>query len=109
MSLDIEETLEVQAPVETVWRFLIAPEKIVTCLPGAELTKIEDERTFLGNMKVKVGPVTVSYQGRVKLTDVDDANHRVKMSGEGTEKGGAGSWRSSGCTRTSRRTPRSWR
>jgi carbon monoxide dehydrogenase subunit G len=91
MSLDIEETLQVKAPVEKVWKFLIDPQRIVTCLPGAELTKIEDERTFLGNMKVKVGPVTVSYSGRIKLTLVDDAAHRVGMSGEGTEKGGGGS------------------
>jgi len=91
MSLDIEEQLELQAPVDRVWKFLISPEKIVTCLPGAELTKVEDERTFLGNMKVKVGPVSVAYQGRVRLVEVDEAAHRVKMSGEGTEKGGGGS------------------
>jgi carbon monoxide dehydrogenase subunit G len=91
MSLDIEEQLELEAPVDRVWKFLIDPEKIVTCLPGAELTKVEDARTFLGNMKVKVGPVSVAYQGRVRLVDVDEAAHRVKMSGEGTEKGGAGS------------------
>jgi carbon monoxide dehydrogenase subunit G len=77
--------------VERVWKFLIDPEQVVTCLPGAELTKIEDPRTFLGQMKVKVGPVTVAYHGRVKLTEVDDASHIVKMFGEGTEKGGAGS------------------
>jgi uncharacterized protein len=90
MSLDIEEQLQVRAPVEKVWRFLIDAQQVVTCLPGAELTKVEDERTFLGNMKVKVGPVTVAYQGRVKMLEVDDAAHRVKMSGEGTEKGGTG-------------------
>ncbi len=93
MSLDIEEQLHVNAPVDRVWKFLIDPERIVTCLPGAELTKIEDARTFLGNMKVKVGPVTVSYQGRIKMTEVDDDAHLVRMSGEGTEKGGAGSAR----------------
>ena len=87
MSLEIEEQLELPAPVEKVWRFLIDPRKIVTCLPGAELTKVEDATTFLGTMKVKVGPVSVAYQGRVKLVEVDDASHRVKMSGEGTEKG----------------------
>lgn len=91
MSLDIEEQLVLRAPVDKVWRFLIDPEQIVTCLPGAELTKVEDARNFLGNMKVKVGPVTVSYAGKVKLLEVDEAAHVVRMSGEGTEKGGGGS------------------
>jgi carbon monoxide dehydrogenase subunit G len=91
MSLAIEEKVEVKAPVDRVWRYLIDPHKVVTCLPGAALDKIEDERTFLGNMKVKVGPVTVTYKGRAKLVEVDDAAHRVVMTGEGTEQGGAGS------------------
>jgi carbon monoxide dehydrogenase subunit G len=90
MSLEIEEQLELAAPVEKVWRFLLDPERIVTCLPGAELTKVEDPRNFLGNMKVKVGPVTVSYSGKIKMTEVDEAAHIVKMMGEGTEKGGGG-------------------
>jgi carbon monoxide dehydrogenase subunit G len=91
MSLDIEEQLELAAPVERVWKFLIDPRRVVTCLPGAALDEVVDERTFLGNMKVKVGPVTVTYKGRAKLVEVDDAAHRVAMSGEGTEQGGAGS------------------
>jgi carbon monoxide dehydrogenase subunit G len=91
MALDIEEQLELKAPVERVWNFLIDPEKVVTCLPGAALDKVEDARTFLGNMKVKVGPVTVTYKGRARLLEVDEAGHRVVMSGEGTEQGGAGS------------------
>jgi carbon monoxide dehydrogenase subunit G len=91
MSLEIEEKVAVNAPVDRVWRFLIDPHKVVTCLPGAALDKIEDERTFLGNMKVKVGPVTVTYKGRAKLVEVDEAAHRVVMTGEGSEQGGAGS------------------
>jgi hypothetical protein len=91
MSLDIEEQLELDAPVERVWKFLIDPERVVTCLPGAALDKVEDERTFLGNMKVKVGPVTVTYKGRARLLEVDEANHRVTMSGEGNETAGSGS------------------
>ncbi len=91
MSLDIEEKLELRAPVERVWKFLSDPERVVTCLPGAALDKVEDERTFLGNMKVKVGPVTVTYKGRARLLEVDEAAHRVVMSGEGNEQGGAGS------------------
>jgi carbon monoxide dehydrogenase subunit G len=39
MSMDSEEQLELRAPVERVWKFLIDPEQVVTCLPGAELTR----------------------------------------------------------------------
>jgi carbon monoxide dehydrogenase subunit G len=90
-SLKIEERFSVRAPVERVWRFLLDPEQIAPCLPGAELLQVENERTFHGQMKVKVGPVTVGYQGTIELTEVDEAGRRVKMLGKGKEKGGAGS------------------
>jgi carbon monoxide dehydrogenase subunit G len=90
-SLKIEERFSVRAPVERVWRFLLDPERIAPCLPGAELLEVENERTFHGQMKVKVGPVTVAYQGTIELTEIDEAARRVQMVGKGKEKGGAGS------------------
>lgn len=90
-SLQIEERFSVRAPVERVWRFLLDPEQIAPCLPGAELLQVENERTFHGQMKVKVGPVTVAYQGTIELTEVDEPGRRVQMLGKGKEKGGAGS------------------
>lgn len=93
MGTRIEERFTVKAPPQAVWEFLVDPRRVVTCLPGAALTEVVDERTFRGTVKVKVGPVTVSYQGKVVLGERDDAARRVKMSGEGRESGGAGSAR----------------
>jgi carbon monoxide dehydrogenase subunit G len=95
MATRIEERFTVQAPPEVVWAFLIDPRQVVTCLPGAELTEVVDERTFLGAVKVKVGPVTVGYKGRVDLVEIDAAGRLVRMKGEGRESGGAGSARMS--------------
>ncbi len=91
MAIRIEERFTVQAPVEATWAFLIDPRRVVTCLPGAELTDVPDARTFLGAVKVKVGTVTVAYKGKVMLEEVDAASHRVRMAGEGRESAGAGS------------------
>jgi carbon monoxide dehydrogenase subunit G len=91
MAIRIEERFRVAAPVEAVWAYLVDPRRVVTCLPGAALTEVVDERTFLGTVKVKVGTVTVSYKGRVRLVEVDAAAHRVRMEGEGRESTGAGS------------------
>src|SRR5918992_2123698 len=91
MAFAIKETFRVQAPVDRVWRYLVDPHRVVTCLPGAELTGDEGERVYVGKVKVKVGPVTASYSGRARLTEVDDAEHVVRMDAEGRESGGAGS------------------
>lgn len=91
MGFKIEEKFEVQAPVERVWRYMVDPARVVVCIPGAELIESQDEQTFVGAVKVKVGPVTMSYKGTVKFTEVDEQNHQVRMVGEGRESGGAGS------------------
>lgn len=93
MATRIEERFTVRATPEAVWAFLIDPARVVTCLPGAELTEVVDPRTFHGAVKVKVGPVTVGYKGKVHLVEIDEAGKRVRMTGEGREAGGAGSAR----------------
>ena len=91
MSVRIEEIFEVQAQPDRVWEYLTDPRQVVHCLPGAELTSVQDETTFLGRVKVKVGPISTAYAGKVILTERDDANRVVRMTGEGRESGGSGS------------------
>ncbi|HTT71350.1 MAG TPA: SRPBCC family protein [Anaeromyxobacteraceae bacterium] len=90
MASKIEERFVVRAPAAAVWAYLIDPRRVVTCLPGAELSEVVDDRTFHGLVKVKVGPVGVSYRGRVLLEEVDVAARRVRMTAEGREAAGAG-------------------
>ena len=91
MAFKIEEKFELQAPVERVWKYLIDPAQVAMCLPGAELLEAQEENTFLGAVKVKVGPVTMSYKGTVRFTELDEQSHQVRLVGEGREAGGAGS------------------
>ena len=88
MAIEIRETFQIHAPIDAVWRFVIDPQTVVTCLPGAQLDEIVDARTFLGNVKVKVGAITATYKGRVNFTQVDEQQHIVQMTAEGRETGG---------------------
>jgi carbon monoxide dehydrogenase subunit G len=91
MPFKIEEKFEVQAPVQRVWEYLIDPAKVVVCIPGAELLEAQDERTFVGAVKVKLGPMAMSFKGLMKFVEVDEPGRHVRMVGEGREAGGAGS------------------
>ena len=91
MAFKIAERFEVQAPVERVWQYLIDPASVVQCLPGAELLESHDDRTFVGQIKVKVGPLSMSYKGKGSFTEVNDETHTVRMVGEAREVGGSGS------------------
>ena len=91
MAFKIEERFEVQAPVERVWKYLIDPARVVECLPGAELVEMKDEHNFVGAIKVKVGPLSMSYKGNAKFTEVNEETHQVRMVGDAREVGGSGS------------------
>lgn len=88
MAIKIQETFQVQAPIEDVWRFVMNPEQVAACMPGAVLEEVVDERTFLGSIKVQVGAVTTSYKGKIQLTEVDVEGYTVRMAAEGRETGG---------------------
>jgi uncharacterized protein len=87
-SVVLNETFEVRAPLGDVWRFVMDPEQVATCMPGVELDETLDERTFLGSIRVKIGAITTRYKGRVHLVDVDESSYSVRMTAEGREASG---------------------
>jgi uncharacterized protein len=88
MAIEIRESFQVKAPIDVVWRLFMDPQRVVTCMPGAELEEVVDERTFVGKVKVKVGAVTSSYKGKVRFAEIDEPGHRLQMVGEGKETSG---------------------
>ena len=88
MAITLQERFLVQAPVQAVWDYLLDPNRVVGCIAGAVLEEIGSDGSFLGSVKVAVGPITMSYKGRVQFTDVDEASHRVELTAEGREGSG---------------------
>jgi carbon monoxide dehydrogenase subunit G len=88
MALEIRETFRVAAPVDRVWRFLMDPAEVASCMPGASLDEVVDERTFLGTVRVRIGAISASYKGRVRFDEVDDAGRTIRAVAEGRETGG---------------------
>jgi len=88
MAIEITEKFSVRAPIDTVWRFVQDPHKVVTCMPGAQLIEQVDETHYIGAVKVKLGAITTAYKGKMHFASVDEANHTIQLIGEGKEKGG---------------------
>lgn len=91
--MEIENVFEVGAPPDRVYAFLLDVEHIVGCVPGAELVETIDDNTFKGRVKIKVGPITVSYSGNAEIADRDAEAHTAVLKASGRETTGSGSAR----------------
>jgi uncharacterized protein len=80
----------VAADPETVWRTLLDMEGVAGCLPGATIQATDDENTYEGSMRVKIGPMAVAYRGTATLTEVDDEARRAVISLRAREDKGQG-------------------
>ena len=69
---------------------LLDVERVVPCFPGAELTEVVDERNFVGQVKVRLGAISLSFRGEVELEEVDTEAYRVVMRARGREARGKG-------------------
>src|SRR5437764_7988217 len=89
--MQIEYQFHVAAPPETVFAFLLDINRVVGCMPGAELSEVVDPTTFKGKVKIKVGPITVAYNGTAKIVEKDEAARVAKLEASGRETTGPGS------------------
>jgi carbon monoxide dehydrogenase subunit G len=88
--MKMEQSFEVQAPLEQVWSALLDLERVAPCLPGAAITGHDEDGTYRGTFSVKLGPMTAAYNGTIKVEAVDEAAHRATLKAKGTDKRGQG-------------------
>jgi uncharacterized protein len=88
--MKLEQAFEVQAPIERVWEALIDLERVAPCLPGATITDRDEDGTYHGEFKVKLGPTTASYRGTVQIQEADETARRATLKAKGTDKRGQG-------------------
>src|SRR5215510_7097188 len=92
-AMRIDNVFEVSAPPDRVYAFLLDVNRVATCLPGAELSEVVDPTTFRGKVKIKVGPITVAYNGTARIAERDEAGRVATLEAEGRETTGPGSAR----------------
>jgi carbon monoxide dehydrogenase subunit G len=95
----LDHAFEVAAPVETVWGFLLDLERVAPCLPGGEVTEKVDDRNYKANVKVKLGPMQLTYRGDITIAEADEAERRTVMEAKANEARGQGTARATITTR----------
>lgn len=87
--MQLTHRFTVPAPIDVAWRALGDIEQVATCMPGAQLGSFDGER-FDGRVKVKVGPMQLTYGGEGRLVERDDATHSIAIEAAGKEAKGQG-------------------
>lgn len=87
--MKLENRFTVAVPVDEAWQVLLDVERVAPCMPGATLTRIEGDH-FEGTVKVKVGPINLTYGGKASFVSKDEAGHVVVIDGSGKQTRGTG-------------------
>ncbi|HHM20376.1 MAG TPA: carbon monoxide dehydrogenase [Bacteroidetes bacterium] len=91
MKTTISKTFQLEEPIDRVWACFSNPAEIVGCVPGAALTEKVDDENYKGKVSMKIGPVKVVFDGKVKIEKMDPATHTLVFKGEGADTKGKGS------------------
>jgi uncharacterized protein len=89
--MKLENDFTVPASIDEAWAFLLDVPRVAPCLPGAS---VEDgggaDGEYQGTMKIKIGPISASYKGTVRIQEADEAARRVAMRAQAKDARGQG-------------------
>jgi carbon monoxide dehydrogenase subunit G len=89
MAIELDNSFTVPVPPEQAWDVLLDVERIAPCMPGASVTAVDGDQ-IEGQVKVKLGPLSLTYKGTAKFTDKDQDNRKIAIEATGKETRGAG-------------------
>ena len=87
--MKLKNDFEVPVGIDRAWEVLLDVEQVAPCLPGAKITGQEGD-DYQGMMKLKIGPITSTYKGTVKIVEADEAAHKAVMRAQAKDARGQG-------------------
>src|SRR5918996_5681000 len=85
-----ENNFDFGAPIDAVWDALLDVERVAPTVPGAQVLDRVGDDAYKVAIKVKVGPMSMTYRGEVEITERDEAAHRAVMKARAKESRGQG-------------------
>jgi uncharacterized protein len=89
MAMELDNSFTVPVPPDQAWDVLLDVQRIAPCMPGATVDEVDGD-VINGRIKVKVGPVSLTYRGTAKFTERDSEARVIVMEASGKETRGAG-------------------
>ncbi len=86
----IENDIDVAAPVDQVWTYMLDVPRMAPCIPGAEITDVLGGGKYKGRVTTKMGPVSLRFLGDAEIVEQDQGSRRIVMKASGSEEKGKG-------------------
>lgn len=87
--MQLEHSFTVPAAIDDAWKVLLDIELIAPCMPGAAIDSVDGD-DFTGTVKVKLGPIGLTYKGKASFVEKDEATHRAVIDAQGRDARGNG-------------------
>jgi carbon monoxide dehydrogenase subunit G len=87
--MDLTHRFSVPADVAEAWDAFNDLEGLAPCFPGATITSVDGDE-FSGSVKIKLGPISLMYNGSGRYIERNDADRRVVIEARGKDKRGNG-------------------
>ena len=88
--MKFENTFDVKAPIDEVYEAMLDVERVAPCVPGAQVLEQASDDSYKVSIKVKLGPIQMTYRGDVEIVERDEAGHRAVMRARAREARGQG-------------------
>jgi carbon monoxide dehydrogenase subunit G len=90
--MKLEHSFEIPVSADRAWTALMDIEGVAACFPGAALESVEDDE-FKGAVRVKLGPISMTYRGKAQFTSKDPEALRATLKAVGRDAKGSGTAR----------------
>lgn len=88
--MKLENSFDVSASPEAAWELLVDVPRVIPCMPGAELVETVDDSHWKARMRVKLGPISLSFLTDVSRDELDESARRVRLAAKAREERGRG-------------------
>jgi carbon monoxide dehydrogenase subunit G len=89
MEVKLEKKFSIAAPAANAWRLLQDIKAVAECMPGAQITEQLDDTHYKGQVKMRLGPASATFNGELEVKSLDPNEKKMEMFGKGTDTSGA--------------------
>jgi uncharacterized protein len=91
--MQFDNSFSVPKPIDEVWATMLDLERVIPCVPNAQVLEKLDDKSVKAEIKIRLGSMSMDYSGPAEIVERDDDAHRAVLSASAREARGQGNAR----------------